>query len=305
MSVCERANCGYPVAARLTSGLKNSPAKTPFSVLMSVYHGESPSFLERALASIAGQSVAANEVLIVKDGPLTDALDRVIAVFSERLLIRTVALPSNLGLGPALRHGVLECRHDLIARMDADDICAPDRFTKQIQFMQAHPEVDVLGGCIAEFVDNPAKSKARRLLPLSSAQLTRWAHRRNPMNHMTVMFRKDAVLAAGNYQSLRGFEDYYLWARMLARGSQFANLEDVLVYVRSGNGMYARRGGLAYAREEIRFQLILAGMGFITWAECISNIFLRVPIRLLPSSLRAGIYNEILRDKALPHSASA
>jgi len=276
-----------------------------FSVLMPVCAGETPHHLATALSSITEQTFRATEIVIVKDGPIGEALENVITEFAQKLPIRTIPLEKSLGLGFALQRGVQECQYELIARMDCDDICASDRFMKQIQFIQAHPEVDVLGGCIAEFVDTPGDSKARRLLPLSSAHLTLWAHRRNPMNHMTVMFRKKAVLAAGNYQPLRGFEDYYLWARMLAQGSQLANLEDVLVYVRCGNGMYARRGGVSYAREEIRFQLILARMGFITWVECISNIVLRIPIRLLPSSLRASIYNEILRDKVLPHSAHA
>ncbi len=270
------------------------------SVLMPVYSRESPSFLECALSSVAEQSVKADEVVIVKDGPLTDELERVIDTFSGRLPLRTVALERNAGLGPALQRGVLECQNDLIGRMDADDICLPTRFEKQLAFLEKHPEIDVLGGSIAEFKDDPALLETVRRLPKEPSELAKWAIRRNPMNHMTVMFRRSAVIAAGNYQPMPGFEDYFLWARMLMAGSKLANVEDTLVLARSGTGMLARRGGLAYANEEMRFQYALTEKGFISYSDFAINVFLRLPVRLIPTSLRARFYSRILRVKARP-----
>jgi glycosyltransferase involved in cell wall biosynthesis len=276
----------------------NGPSpRAALSVLMSVYHRESPAFLAQSLTSLVSQTLLADEVLIVKDGPLGDALELVINSFRSTLPIRTVTLENNIGLGLALQRGVLECRNELIARMDCDDICLPDRFQKQQQFMATRPEIDLSGACIAEFIADPANLYAVRRLPQGDADLRRWAIRRNPLNHMTVMFRKTAVLRAGNYQPMRGFEDYYLWARMLMAGSRIANLDDTLVHARCGNGMPARRGGLSYVRDELRFQLMLRRIGFLGIGDCALNILTRTPVRLMPTSLREQLYRRVLRTR--------
>jgi O104-antigen biosynthesis beta-1,3-galactosyltransferase len=275
------------------------------SVLMPVYHRESPAFLAESLASLAGQTVLADEVVIVKDGPLGDALEQVIASFQTKLRIRPVALERHMGLGIALQRGVRECKNDLIARMDSDDICVPDRLEKERDFMVAHPEIDVLGGSIAEFEVDPAKPQCVRNLPAGGPNLLRWAKHRNPFNHMTVMFRKNAVLRAGSYQAMKGFEDYYLWARMMMAGSCIANHQDILAYARCGNGLQGRRGGLGYAREEVRFQFTLLSIGFLGFRECAVNLLLRTPLRLVPESLRAYFYRSFLRTKVASPDESA
>jgi glycosyltransferase involved in cell wall biosynthesis len=277
--------------------VSNPKRKFQFSVLMAVYAKETAGFLQHALASLAEQTLAADEVLIVKDGPLGGDLEATIAAAAEILPIRTLQLARNSGLGLALQAGVPDCRHEFIARMDSDDICAPDRFQKQVSYLLQHPEVDVLGGSIAEFEADGTSLLAVRRLARGGSTLRDAAKRRNPMNHMTVMFRKSAVLAAGNYQPVAGFEDYFLWARMLLAGFVFANLDDVLAYARCGNGMQARRGGLDYAREEIRFEYRLRKLGFLSWRDYFLNIMMRIPLRLAPTSFRAGFYRRILRHR--------
>jgi glycosyltransferase involved in cell wall biosynthesis len=267
------------------------------SVLLSLYYGDDPEFLHFAMGSLEEQTVTANEIVIVKDGPLTESLERVALSFEPRLPIRSVQLVRNAGRGLALQKAVPECHFPLVAIMDADDICAPDRFEKQLRYLEAHDEVDAVGGWIAEFDHDPDIVNSVRRVPLGGEDLMKWARKRNPLNQMTVMFRKHAVLAAGNYQHMPGFEDYYLWVRMLLAGSKLANLDDVLVFARCGNGMQARRGGLRYAREEIRFQLTLAKIGFISSRECAMNILARTPVRLAPPSLRGKLYSRVLRDK--------
>ena len=265
------------------------------SVLMSVYHRESPEILRQSLASLAAQTVQADEVVIVKDGPLGAELDAVIGAHCGSAPIVTVELERQMGLGPALHAGLKRCRGDLVARMDSDDICLRDRFQKQLAFMQRNPDADVVGGAIAEFHNDPTKIASIRRMPSSADLLGEIARRRNPLNHMTVVFRKASVLAAGSYQSCPGFEDYDLWARVLMRGGRLYNLNDVLVYVRCGNGMQQRRDGFRYLRQEALLQHRFLKTGFLSKPQFVLNLIVRAPVRLAPLPLRTAFYRQALR----------
>lgn len=267
------------------------------SVLMPVYHRESPRFLRECLASLAAQTVTADEVVIVEDGPLGAELKEVIRAARQALPIVSVPLPVHGGLGTALRAGMDACRGELVARMDADDLCTPERFARQLDFLERNPQVDVVGGAIAEFRSDPLAIESVRRLPASGRALLNFAKLRNPMNHMTVMFRRRAVLDAGSYKSCADFEDYHLWARMLRRGCRLHNLGDVLVHVRCGNGMQRRRGGWSYLTGELAFQRFLYCIGLVSASDGVRNVLVRAPIRLVPASLRSAFYLHFLRER--------
>jgi glycosyltransferase involved in cell wall biosynthesis len=266
------------------------------SVLISVFSKEIPAYLAECLDSLAAQTLRAGEVVVVEDGPLGARLDRTIDAYREKLPIVSVRLKDHVGLGVALGAGLSACRGEYVARMDADDICVPDRFERQMDFLESHREVDVVGGAIAEFEQDRLTPHSIRMLPTAGRPLLEFAQFRNPLNHMTVVFRKAAVLAAGSYRTRMGFEDYDLWARMLMRGAGLHNLEDVLVYVRCGTGMQSRRGGISYLKREIDLQLRLREMRFLSSRQCAMNILLRAPVRLMPTRLRAMCYRMGLRN---------
>jgi glycosyltransferase involved in cell wall biosynthesis len=270
------------------------------STLMSVYLKESPIFLRACLNSLASQTRTPDEVVIVEDGPLDEELEGTIETYKKHLPIVPVRLPVHAGLGPALHTGLNECRGEFVARMDSDDICVPKRFATQLDFLERNPQIDIVGGAIAEFNENPSKPSSIRRLPPTSGQLAVFARLRNPLNHMTVMFRKASVLSAGSYRGLLGFEDYDLWARMLMMGQHLHNLDPVLVHVRCGNGMQSRRGGISYLKQEVNLQLSLYRMGFVSPAQFALNIALRSPVRLTPSPLRSILYQVFLRDRVAP-----
>ena len=119
--------------------------------------------------------------------------------------------------------------------------------------------------------------------------------KRNPENHPVIMFRKQAVLAAGGYQHFPLFEDYYLWIRMLQNGAKFYNIQESLLYFRFSPAMFKRRGGLKYVTTELRFQNQLRNLGFITSSEYLYNVFIRVITRMMPNTLRAILYKKALR----------
>jgi glycosyltransferase involved in cell wall biosynthesis len=271
------------------------------SVLMSVYNRESPEFLRESLDSLVAQTLQADEIVIVEDGPLGLGLADVIRNARTALPIVSLPLPAHAGLGLALRDGLNVCRGELVARMDADDICAPERFARQIDFLERNPRVDVAGSAIAEFNEDRHAVKSVRRLPAGSQELLRFAQYRNPLNHMTVMFRRRAVLDAGSYQPCAGFEDYHLWVRMLRRGCELHNLADVLVFVRCGNGMQQRRGGFSYFLQEVEFQRFLHSSGLLALSACARNILLRAPIRMAPAFVRSFCYEHFLREP-VPHN---
>lgn len=269
-----------------------------FSVLISVYEKDNPEHFKLALQSVIDQTVSPDEILLVADGPLTDSLYSVIDDFLTKYpnIIRRVQLEDNQGLGAALQIGVKECAHDIVARMDADDVAVSDRFEQQLEYLSSNPNVDVVGGYIGEFEKDPKDIHQVREVPLEADEVASFSRFRCPANHPTVMFRRDSVLKAGNYRSLRSQQDYELWMRMLSQGHTIENMPEVLVHCRAGDNLYSRRGGLEYARLEYSLQRKFLQIGMITRFEFFRNLFLRVPMRLIPNTVRGFIYNTLLRD---------
>ena len=267
-----------------------------FSVLLSLYAKESPTFLASSLDSIFHQTLLPTEIILVKDGPLTAELDAIVSDYAVRYpVLKVVALPQNQGLGRALNEGLKHCSYDIVARMDTDDISKPDRFEKQIAVFRKHPELDLVGAWIDEFEEDIHHVISTRKLPERHEDVMSYATRRNPVNHPVVMFRKSAVLAAGGYQHFPLFEDYYLWVRMLLNGSRFYNILESLLYFRMSPDMFKRRGGWRYAKDEVRFQYKLLNLKFIGFIQFCENVCVRFTVRILPNSFRSFFYKKILR----------
>ncbi len=278
--------------------MKNAESKKKsFSVLMSVYNNEDPKFLDQALSSIMDSTVRPDEIVMVKDGFLKNELEEVLYRFqSQYPIFKFVIHKKNMGLGLALRDGLLACSHELVARMDTDDVCIPSRFEKQLCYMEEHPEIALVGTNIKEFSDSIDHPDSQTVLPAEHNEIMIFAKKRNPFRHMTVMFKKSKVLEAGNYRHFLWFEDYDLWVRMLLQGCKAANIQEFLVYVRADSRMFARRGGWKYLLQDISFQNFLLRSGFIGKLAYIKNILIRVPARLLPNRVREWIYHQFLRE---------
>lgn len=270
-----------------------------FSVLMSVYKNEKPEYLKQAIESIVNQTLMPNEIVIVKDGLLTDELNQVVKYYKDNYknLFRIIAFSENRGLGLALREGIMACYNEYIARMDTDDIALPDRFEKQFSYLVMHPEIDILGSWIKEFSNNPNNPDTVTNLPCTHEAILKFAKKRNPFRHMTVILKKSAVLKSGNYRDFLWFEDYDLWVRMLKQGYKGANLPLYLMNVRAESDMFKRRGGWKYLKQDIRFQQYLLKISFINLYYFVFNILIRVVIRIVPNSIRLVFYKCALRDR--------
>lgn len=267
-----------------------------FSLLLSVYNKEKSEHLKECFESIAVQTVAPTEIILVEDGPLTDELYAEIEKVRHHFpCLKTIPLEKNVGLGKALNIGMDACKYEIIARMDTDDVCVKNRFELQLSFLEKHPEIDVIGAWIDEFVGNVGNVVSTRRVPETNQEIYQFGQRRNPVNHPVAMFRKKSVETAGKYQSFSLFEDYYLWIRMLQCDSQFYNIQQPLLYFRRSSDLFKRRGGFAYVVKEIRFQQMLYKMRYISKPLMLKNIMIRFCVRICPNWLRDMFYLKCLR----------
>ena len=270
---------------------------TDYSVLMSVYSKEQALFLRESIESMLSQTIMPKDFVLVCDGPLTDALEDVISCFEKEYpqLFQVVRLPKNVGLGRALNEGMKRCRFECVARMDSDDISLPDRMEKQLAAMRKQ-EADIVSATLVEFNEQHPQGYMKRRLPQTHEEIVKFARRRNPFNHPCVVYKKTSVIESGGYQHFPGFEDYYLWVRMLMSGKKGYNLDDTVLKMRV-SGMHRRRGGLSYAKTIIKFRLYLLKNGFCSLGDFLYTVVGHVGVSLLPNRLREVFYNKALRKK--------
>lgn len=273
-----------------------------FSIITSVYKNDNPDFVRVALDSmLVNQSIIPDEIVLVQDGPIPEGLSALLKEYEVKYpyVMHIIRLEKNGGLGNALRLGVEKAKFDICARMDSDDICLPNRFEKQLFYLETHPECDIVGGQMTEFIDSPDNIVGRRDVPLTNDEIYQYMKSRCALNHVTVMFRKQAVLNVGNYKDWFWNEDYYLWVRMMMAKCQFANIPDVAVNVRSGADQYARRGGKKYFDSEIGIKKLMLKEGMITKTQFVINYIERFIIQLLlPNSVRGWVFRTFARKNA-------
>jgi glycosyltransferase involved in cell wall biosynthesis len=265
---------------------------------MSVYYKEIPSNLEQCLQSLASQTMPANEVVIIKDGRLNEGLDKTLEKWKNKLPLEIYGYNENKGLSYALNYGLQYCSYELVARMDSDDICLPNRFEKQINYLRNQPDIVLLSGYISEFNNYPNDIRSIRKVPINAKEIVKYLKKRNAFNHVAVMFKKSAILSVGSYRDKSPHEDYGLWIRLVQAQYKVANIPEVLSYVRIGStDMFLRRSGVSYLLKEISFYNLQRRKHFITSIEFIILIFTRIPVRILPSKIMKYVYYFFLREK--------
>lgn len=267
-----------------------------YSVLMSVYIKEKPEYLREAIDSMLNQTVKTDDFVIVCDGPLNEGLNKVITdyVTTYSGLFNVYRLEKNMGLAKALNNGILQCKNEIIARMDSDDVSAPNRIEEQLKAMEKQ-NADIVGSNIIEFEGNIANTKNSREVPEEHEDIIKFAKKRSPFNHPSVMYKKTAVVRSGFYENYRYFEDYNLWVTMLHGGLKGYNVQKNLLYMRAGEDMYKRRGGISYVGCIFRFKNHLRKIGFINMFSFLIDVIMRTIVSLVPNRVRVIIYKKILR----------
>lgn len=279
--------------------MSDSQARTPFSLLLPVYAGDKAAYFAKAFAStVVDQSRRPSDVVIVQDGPIGAELAAAVAeaAATSPVPVNHVRLPANVGLALALEKGLQHCAHDVVARMDADDISLPTRFELQLAMMEEG--FDLVGTGMLEF-DEAGRVLGKRIPPTDPDDIAASARFHDPFNHPTVVYRRSVVARAGGYRELPLMEDYWLFARMIQAGALVANLPDPLVMYRVDAGAYGRRGGFTLFRSEMALQLSLRQDRFVTRGQFLRNVLVRGGYRFVPVSLRRLAYRRfIVRDYA-------
>ncbi|MEP7089436.1 MAG: glycosyltransferase [Nocardioidaceae bacterium] len=269
----------------------------PFSLLLAVWGGDDPGFLRAAfVSSVEDQTRRPDQVVLVQDGPVPDELAVTIAELVARspVPVDLVVMADNVGLGPALDAGLAACHHEIVARMDADDVSLATRFEKQLPLVEAG--ADIVGSGLLEFGSSPDDVVGRRTPPTDPAEIRRVIAFRDPFNHPTVVYRRSAVQAAGGYTDMALMEDYLLFARMVDAGARPANLAEPLVCYRVGAGAYARRGGRELLRSELAVQRRFRQLGITSRAQYVRNVVVRGGYRLVPEVLRRLAYRALIAN---------
>ncbi len=273
----------------------------PFSVLISVYKNDNPDDFRVAIESVTiQQTVKPDEVFIYVDGPVPKALANMIKQLEEEIPTIFVHWEvKNKGLGKALQYGMEHVKYELVARMDADDISVPDRFECQLRMFEEDQNLSVASGHVVDFIDSLENIRGKRLVPIGSDTCMQYLKKRDAVNHPAVMFRKSEVLRAGNYQDWYLNEDSYLWLRMYLIGCKFNNIDKILVYMRSGERQYMRRGGWKYFKSEAGLQKLRLKYGIISLPRYVFNMTVHFTVKvLMPNKLRSYFFQRLLRKRS-------
>lgn len=269
-----------------------------YSVCMSIYKKDSPAFVKMSIDSILSQTLLPKEIVLVIDGPIGIDLQGLITQYESEHgnMFNIISLSQNKGLGNALRVALENAQCEYVARMDSDDIAIPNRMELQLQYMLEHPDTDMVGGQIEEFIDTPQNIVGKREVPLTNGQIYNYIKSKCPFNHVTVMFKKSAIIKVGNYIDWHYNEDYYLWIRMVLTNCVFANLTETLVYVRVGKEMYQRRGGWKYFKSERGIQRYMLQYHLIAFPRYCYNVLVRFAVQVaMPNWMRGWVFRTFAR----------
>lgn len=271
------------------------------SIIMSVYKTETPEYFEQALQSIWDEQTRQPEqIVLVEDGPLTDGLYAVIDSWKEKLsdALCICKNETNLGLTKSLNIALQHVTSDLVARMDSDDRSDSRRFERQEAYLEAHPDVDIVGGSLQEF-DEEHECLNVRNYPLTHEEALKYIVKASPLAHPAVMMRMKMFREGLRYdERFRMSQDIQLWFDAIMKGYHIGNIPEVALYFRRAGDVFRRRSRVKAKNE---FKIYMNGIyrmhGLFTTAY-------RYPIaryifRNLPTPLVKWIYGSKLRNQVL------
>ena len=267
-----------------------------YSVLMAVYKKDNPEYFAIALDSMIRQTVPPDEIVIVKDGPITGELQAVIDGRKSKTEIHEVPLAENHGLGYALNEGVKACRNELIARMDADDYSLPGRCELQLAEFEKNPALDIIGCSVKEFAGDMGHIVGERSVPLTNEAIYRFEKTRDSFNHPTVLFRKSTIERVGGYSDYKKNQDSDLWIRLMSENAVCMNLGEALVYFRFDEDTYQRRKNWHNIKSLLDIRYKAWKSGFNTLGEFLFIAAAQLGIYVMPAWFQRFVYKSFLRS---------
>lgn len=266
-----------------------------FSVVIPLYRGDMPDAFHEALESIlVNQTVHPDQTILVIDGPIPVDLENAITPWAHKLDI--LRIENNVGLSNAINFSLSHCRNDLVFRMDSDDISLPHRFERQVKFFVDNPDATFCSTWVQHFDGDMKRYIGDRKVPETPSENRRYAMTRTPINHVSLAFKKDHLIAAGGYPNTRlPFEDWWISLRTLKANGNIYNIPEYLVKVRASNLFYERRAGWPYAKMELRALLDMHMEGILPLKYCVLNTIIRLPVRFAPRKALSLIYEHFIR----------
>ncbi len=266
-----------------------------YSVLMTVYKKDNPDYLKAGIDSMLAQTHKTNDFVLVCDGELTKNLNTTIDAYANGYpkIFNIVRLPQNVGLGAALRQGIHICKNEFIARMDNDDIAKPQRCEHETEYLMKNPDCALVGAHMNEFYDDPNIPIRVKKVPIGFENIKKYARRRNPFNHSTVMLRKTAVLEAGNYSEMRTNQDVELWVRMLNNGYRCENIDEILVDFRFDSKTLERRKEWKNSKLMIDIWKQFRKNKYCSYLDYTIVKFAQIAIYIMPKKMLNWVYNNL------------
>ncbi len=267
-------------------------------VLIRVHSSDTVEGYRRSMESLLTQTRQPERILVLQNGNISDALRRQVGEFeSTHSHIDIKRIEPSVPRGGALRQGVASTDAELIGILDCGDVAVPERFERQTEHL-LETQADVVGGYVAEFHENPDEPYVTRAVPTTPEEIRAFAKYRSPVNHTTACIRRSAFVDVGNYRAISRMEDYDLWVRLLVADKSIRNMETVLSMADAGPELYERRGGIRYCQDEIQLLWrFYSSYRFYTFLEFLTNVVVRMPVRLFPNMIRAGLYRRFLRSQ--------
>lgn len=266
-----------------------------YSVLMTVYFKDNPKYFELAIDSMINQTLKPDEIVLVKDGPITNELQNIIDSKKTVSNIIEIQLKKNLGLGLALNEGLKICKNELIARMDSDDISLPKRCEEQLNAFQNDSQLDIVGLPVKEFDGDINNIVGERKVPLTNDEIYQFAKIRDPFNHPTVMYKKSKVLEVGMYGDFRKNQDTDLWIKMLSHNAKCLNLNKDLFRFRFDKNTYKKRKNWLNTKLLLKIRYKSFKNGFCSFSDFMKVFIAQIGIFIIPMKLQEIIYRKLLR----------
>lgn len=270
-----------------------------YSVLTTLYKNDNPEFLKQSIESMLKQSILTNDYIIVADGPLTPELDSILETYAKKYsFFRLVRLKENGGLGVALRRGVEECKNDLIARLDSDDISVRNRCELQLKEFELDSELAIVGSDMYEFDEDPSKVKDIKKMPVSTEQIYQYGKRRNPFNHSSVMYKKSVIKSVGSYSTRRRSQDVELWSKVIFAGHKCKNINKPLVYFRTdGANRVKRKKKWSNVKSDLAVYKANYKMGYASFFDYLYICLYQMTFYIMPEKMASYLYTRLFRKK--------
>ncbi len=267
--------------------MSSAPGEVRVSVIVPTFN-EARATLEASLGSLSAQTFTDFEVLVADESADPALAQACQALCARDGRFRYLRPPTRLGLAGSLNFALAQARGDLIARFDGDDLCAPTRLAAQVAFLDAHPEVGVVGSAM-RIIDDQGAVRGLRAYPQAHDEIARRMQMTNAMAHPTVMIRADILRALGAYDpAFKAAEDLDLWLRLLNRGVRFANLAEPLISYRQTS---SHRGPVNWS-ENLRARMKNLSARLLPWR--LAGLAVVALWSVTPAALRRTLYDRAM-----------